>query len=236
MALLIALVPLSILAADFAFLDLNSGSPHNDNIAAIKAAGITKGCNPPAYDNYCPNGLVTREEMASFLARTAGLGGNPPVANAQTAANASAVGGYAPSGIARVAMARKNTETILTPAAAPVLVLTLKAPTAGFLHATSTSVASTDSPGPNCRVRHYLRDDQNTGPQSAAGTHHANGVTAELTTAQTYVFTVAPGTRTVTMFAFYEGTCGTGTVIAKELIITALFTPFGYDGGTTLAP
>ena len=81
-AVLVALLPLSMLAAD-PFTDLNPGSPHNANIAAIAAAGITNGCDPGVA--YCPNGLVTREEMASFLARTAGLGGNPPVANARTA-------------------------------------------------------------------------------------------------------------------------------------------------------
>jgi hypothetical protein len=93
--LLLALAPMTTLA-DFAFLDLNSGSPHNDNITAIASAGITKGCNPPAFDQYCPNANVTREEMASFLARTAGLGSNPPVANAltaKTATNANQLGG-----------------------------------------------------------------------------------------------------------------------------------------------
>ncbi len=82
-ALLVVLTPLATFAAGFT--DLNTGSPHNDNIAAIAAVGITKGCNPPDYTQYCPNGLVTREEMASFLARTAGLGSNPPVVNAKTA-------------------------------------------------------------------------------------------------------------------------------------------------------
>jgi hypothetical protein len=83
-ALLVALVPLGIAAAGFN--DLNPGSPHNANIQAIADAGITKGCDPGV--SYCPNGLVTREEMASFLARTAGLGGNAPVVNAKTAQTA----------------------------------------------------------------------------------------------------------------------------------------------------
>jgi hypothetical protein len=32
-----------------------------------------------------------------------------------------------------------------------------------------------------------------------------------------------------------SGACA-GAVVAKEMTITALFVPFGYDGGTTLAP
>jgi hypothetical protein len=95
-ALLVALVPLATLAAG-PFGDLNSGSPHNENIQAIAEAGITKGCDPPEFVAYCPNGLVTREEMASFLARTAGLGTNPPVVNAATAANATQLGGQPPA-------------------------------------------------------------------------------------------------------------------------------------------
>jgi hypothetical protein len=86
-ALLVALVPLGLLAAG-PFTDLDPNSPHNGNIAAIQAAGITKGCDPPDFTQYCPKDNVTREEMASFLARTAGLGGNPPVAHALTAQTA----------------------------------------------------------------------------------------------------------------------------------------------------
>src|SRR5690349_4314902 len=59
-ALLVALVPLATLAAN-PFVDLNAGSPHNTNIAALYDAGITRGCDPGIA--YCPNGTVTREEM-----------------------------------------------------------------------------------------------------------------------------------------------------------------------------
>lgn len=83
--LVAALAPVSALATN-PFRDLNPGSVHNGNIAAIHNAGITTGCVPN--EAYCPDGLVTREEMASFLARTAGLGGNPPVVNARTAQTA----------------------------------------------------------------------------------------------------------------------------------------------------
>ncbi len=42
-------------------------------IDAMAAAGITKGCNPPTNDRYCPGNLVTREQMATFLTRGLGL-------------------------------------------------------------------------------------------------------------------------------------------------------------------
>ncbi len=83
-ALLVVLTPLATFAAN-PFTDL-TGGVHDPNIGLIYDAGITRGCVPNV--SYCPTGNVTREEMASFLARTAGLGTNPPVANAKTAQTA----------------------------------------------------------------------------------------------------------------------------------------------------
>lgn len=72
LALLIALVPLSILAANpFTDLDPAQANGHNPNIDTIYNLGITTGCTPT---EYCPKDAVTREQMASFLARTVGLG------------------------------------------------------------------------------------------------------------------------------------------------------------------
>ena len=84
LALLVALVPLGLLAAN-PFTDL-TGGPHDANIDAIYNAGVTRGCVPD--QEYCPTRNVTREEMASFLARLGGLGGNAPVAHALTAETA----------------------------------------------------------------------------------------------------------------------------------------------------
>jgi hypothetical protein len=43
------------------------------DIERIRAAGITRGCNPPENDRYCPAETVTREQMAAFLNRALGL-------------------------------------------------------------------------------------------------------------------------------------------------------------------
>ncbi|HSJ34605.1 MAG TPA: S-layer homology domain-containing protein [Acidimicrobiia bacterium] len=42
------------------------------DIAALAAAGITRGCNPPTNTRFCPDERVTRGQMAAFLMR-AGL-------------------------------------------------------------------------------------------------------------------------------------------------------------------
>ena len=57
-----------ILAAKGTFSD-DDGNIHEGNIEAIARAGITKGCNPPANDRFCPDRNVTRGEMAAFLSR-----------------------------------------------------------------------------------------------------------------------------------------------------------------------
>jgi hypothetical protein len=43
-------------------------------IDRLGAAGVTKGCNPPANDRFCPDRPVTRGEMAGFLVRAYGYG------------------------------------------------------------------------------------------------------------------------------------------------------------------
>jgi len=55
-------------SGDAGFVDI-AGSVHAADIDAIAAASITYGCNPPDDDRYCPRDAVTREQMASFLAR-----------------------------------------------------------------------------------------------------------------------------------------------------------------------
>ncbi|MEA3510735.1 MAG: S-layer homology domain-containing protein [Actinomycetota bacterium] len=54
-------------------------SIHAADIAALATAGITKGCNPPVNDRYCPKNPVTREQMASFLARALPLDTSPRI-------------------------------------------------------------------------------------------------------------------------------------------------------------
>jgi hypothetical protein len=57
------------------FRDVSSSNAHRRDINALAAAGLTRGCNPPANDRFCPDKAVTRAEMASFLVRAKGLSG-----------------------------------------------------------------------------------------------------------------------------------------------------------------
>lgn len=42
---------------------------HEGGINRIREAGITQGCNPPDWDEFCPHQTMTRGQMAAFFAR-----------------------------------------------------------------------------------------------------------------------------------------------------------------------
>ncbi|HLT95535.1 MAG TPA: 5'-nucleotidase C-terminal domain-containing protein [Acidimicrobiia bacterium] len=50
------------------------GNVFERDILRLSAAGITRGCNPPANDEYCPDDFITREQMAAFFHRADGVG------------------------------------------------------------------------------------------------------------------------------------------------------------------
>ena len=60
-----------------AFTD-DEGSPHEDAINAIAAAGITSGCSGDG-SMFCPNDPVSRAQMATFLTKAFKLGPGPDV-------------------------------------------------------------------------------------------------------------------------------------------------------------
>ena len=247
---LAALLPLSLLAANPTFSDLNDAAAvHRPNIQAIGNAGITTGFEDPNDPNarlYNPKGLVTREEMASFLARTAGLAGNAPVVNALTAQNATTVGGYAPGDLVRVALAQDpandatgvNPTLIATyyPSYTTAQTIRIVAPAAGFVLIQGEIGCNVAPADDRCAVR--LRD---TSPDAAATavsrTQIANngGSFQIATIGVNWVFPVAAaGTRTYTI-EITDFTTGVDSGYASA-VLTALFVPFGYNGGTTLAP
>lgn len=53
------------------FTDIAGTAPHRDNINAVAASAVADGCGD---GRYCPDGLVTREQMATFLARALRVG------------------------------------------------------------------------------------------------------------------------------------------------------------------
>ncbi|MFQ5558272.1 MAG: putative glycoside hydrolase, partial [Acidimicrobiales bacterium] len=58
------------------FYDVPSGAGFEAEITWLAATGITRGCNPPWRDDFCPGRLLSRAEVAALLARALDL---PPV-------------------------------------------------------------------------------------------------------------------------------------------------------------
>jgi hypothetical protein len=50
----------------------DDGSVFEDDIDRLATAGVTRGCNPPDNDRFCPTSIVTRGQMAAFLHRALG--------------------------------------------------------------------------------------------------------------------------------------------------------------------
>jgi hypothetical protein len=63
-------VPTAGWAAD-RFKDVSDSNVFHEDIAWLAEVGVTRGCNPPANDEFCPGENVRREAMAAFLHRLA---------------------------------------------------------------------------------------------------------------------------------------------------------------------
>ncbi len=70
MAAVLLLAPATAYAAGGAFTD-DDNSSFESNIEWLADAGVTKGCNPPTNDLFCPDDNVTRGQMAAFMQRFA---------------------------------------------------------------------------------------------------------------------------------------------------------------------
>jgi len=167
--------------------------------------------------------------MASFLARTAGLGTNAPVVNAKT------VGGKAANGIVRAASASTGTAVALTTADDGVTVasVNIDAPSAGYL---LTTFSGTFTVGTATPLIHYGVDVDlptssawaNSFANSAAISAPTLGFHAGALSQQT---AVAAGAHTVRIKAHNDGN---GTVSYAGGSVTVVFVPFNGAGAGAL--
>src|SRR5690606_39021691 len=52
--------------------DDDNGNVFEGDIDRLGTAGVTRGCNPPTNNLFCPDDFVTRGQMAAFLVRAFG--------------------------------------------------------------------------------------------------------------------------------------------------------------------
>jgi hypothetical protein len=233
-ALLAALAPLSLFAAG-QFSDVDPNSVHANNIIAIRNAGITTGCNPAA-NLYCPNNYVRRDEMASFLARTAGIGGNPPVVNALTAvtaANALNLNGWPANTLVRTNVGEngRSSGVNLTGVYLPLASVGITVPAPGFVFISAASSLYVGSSGFESFVAVRLRDTVSgvTSLPLYVDLGIAGGTVDYTAVSPTFVFQVLnPGGRSFVVEAGIVS--GSGNPNAGNATISALYLPFGPGG------
>lgn len=106
------LAPVAVVASH-QFTDVADSHIFHSDIAWLSDNGITRGCNPPTNDMFCPDDGVTRGQMAAFMRRFAQLlgaeDGQVALADhadhasaADSAANAETVGGLQPGDLVRI--------------------------------------------------------------------------------------------------------------------------------------
>lgn len=68
-ALTLFLIPVAATGAISLWDDVPHDSIFVNDTNWMKVTGVSKGCNPPANTEYCPESLLTRQQMAAFLHR-----------------------------------------------------------------------------------------------------------------------------------------------------------------------
>ncbi len=151
------LVPVAAIAAG-GFTDVgDDNNVFKTDIEWMADAGVTKGCNPPTNDEFCPEANVTREQMAAFMHRLA----INKVVDAKTAMDADKLDGKDSTAFVQkgeadsvsslmmtdsvgVAQATRQPPMDVFSKSVNVLSVQVKAPAAGYVLVQSTYMARID--------------------------------------------------------------------------------------------
>jgi hypothetical protein len=157
--LVFALIPVAVSAVGGTFTD-DDTSIFEADIEWLASADVTKGCNPPTNDNFCPEDPVKRGQMAAFMRRFAkylgaedgvvssaddadtldGMDSTDFLGATDTAANADKVDGKHANDLVRVAYAMDQPGADVNVAGiaaqATVLSVSMTAPQRGYVTVT----------------------------------------------------------------------------------------------------
>ena len=143
-ALIVA--PLTAIASH-SFTDVPDTNTFHADIAWLADAGVTKGCNPPANTEFCPNDNVSRGQMSAFMRRfaqyidaedgTPGQADNATTADSATTAasadNADKLDGLDSTDLQTTAYSARTETFVDVPASSTVDVMTLDLPAGSYL-------------------------------------------------------------------------------------------------------
>ena len=218
------LLPAGAVLASHTFNDVPTSHQFHGSISAIAEAGITTGCGG---GNYCPNGLVTRGQMAAFLSRLGALApGSAPKVNADR------VDGRHANQLVRAAGQQIGDSTTIATSGETQYGddLTINAPTAGFVILTANLTFRSDDCTGECWVASRLVHVGGSESTYSMATVQASDSFND--TAPQWTVAVPSGANTFRLMASRDN--GGGTVVGWWGSMTALFVPFGSTGGATL--
>jgi len=212
-ALLLVLVPAIAIGAGN-FDDVPASHTFKADIDWLAAAGVTKGCNPPANTRFCPDDYVTRGQMAAFMHRLA----INQVVDAKTAIDADKLGGYSVEHMSVRAGSRTFHRDCTDPipdSGTILATVTIDAPDVGFIIANAGGDTWSGNGSQLCQI--WINGYPQQG--GSGWVDHAEDYEADCWAS--IGTTVGPGTKKVELFfagdAAYDGT------------LWAMWIPF--DGG-----
>ncbi len=241
-AIAVFATPAAVIASH-QFTDVVDGNVFHDDIAWLADAGVTKGCNPPTNDMFCPGANVTRQQMAAFMRRFAQyLGAEDGIVDAADhadhaaeAANADTVDGSHANEIVRVA-AQSNFANVDDWDGTEIEdTVTIEVPARGQLVILYTTNLGRDNSGGGTGIQLYslqprldgvlLGDFEDLFEIDFDG---ANDTTESLQR----VITVDPGTYDVSVALAQSGAPTVDTTFIYDRSLTVLFVPFDGGGAT----
>ena len=164
--------------------------------------------------------------MASFLARTAGLGGNPPVANAAT------VGGFQANTLSRASAASTLGPFTLNSTPQILQTVPLAAPAPGYAYVTGAAVfyaVGDTNAMASTRVR-MVNGGASNPLYAVIGTIPATALEQSLS--PVWIFRVPQaGPQSFVIEALIDP-ASTGSVRAANIVLNVLYVPFASDGAS----
>lgn len=210
------LVPVAAVAGG-TFDDVPDGDTFEADIEWLASVEVTKGCNPPANTEYCPNDAVTRGQMAAFMHRLADNVVDADTVDGLDAADLVSVYG-ATGGVM---------DDFFAAGFVSILSNTIDAPSDGYFHITTVTYAGDDwtMAGAGALGLEIYVDGSSVTPTSLSWFTECVVASncGDVTTTMTAVVAVTQGSHMINLMAIENGF---GTYL-RGTSISTLFTPFG---------
>jgi hypothetical protein len=207
----LVVAPLTAVASH-SFTDVPDNQTFHEDIEWLKDTGVTRGCNPPANTEFCPDRFTSRGEMAAFMKRYAAFidaeDGTPGQAD-----NADTVDGFDASSLVR---AEGSATDNPSESDGTVESVDIDAPVDGLLLVDSVADATDDDDDWFCRI------DLN-GTQVPELGYNIDPATGSVC-ANDMLLSVEAGEHTIDLVV---GNIGTSL---NETSLSVLFVPFDGNG------